>query len=228
MQLFDRTKIDFMGHRRAALIVSIIAVAISIGSLAIRGLNYGIEFTGGVVIEADLRARRGSQRDPHESRGRGFREGPGAEPRLADRRDDPPAAAERGHGSRRAARARHRHAAQARGQRRHPPVRHHRPTGRLGHGAGEHPRRGVRVDRHLHLRRATLPLEARGRRDRRGAARRDHDHRLVLAHRLAIRSLGARRRSRRARPLVERQDRALRSYPREFQASFGAARPSRS
>jgi preprotein translocase subunit SecF len=52
MQLFDGTKIDFMGHRRAALIVSIIAVAISIGSLAIRGLNYGIEFTGGVVIEA--------------------------------------------------------------------------------------------------------------------------------------------------------------------------------
>jgi preprotein translocase subunit SecF len=33
------------------VIVSIILVAISIGSLAARGLNYGIEF-GGVVIEA--------------------------------------------------------------------------------------------------------------------------------------------------------------------------------
>jgi preprotein translocase subunit SecF len=52
MQLFDGTKIDFMGHRRGALIVSIILVTISIGSLAVRGLNYGIEFTGGVVIEA--------------------------------------------------------------------------------------------------------------------------------------------------------------------------------
>jgi preprotein translocase subunit SecF len=52
MQLFDGTKIDFMGHRRAALIVSIVLVVISIGSLAVRGLNYGIEFTGGVVIEA--------------------------------------------------------------------------------------------------------------------------------------------------------------------------------
>ena len=52
MQLFDGTKIDFMGHRRGALIVSIVLVAISIGALAIRGLNYGIEFTGGVVIEA--------------------------------------------------------------------------------------------------------------------------------------------------------------------------------
>ncbi len=52
MQLFDGTKIDFMGHRRGALVVSIVLVLISIGSLAVRGLNYGIEFTGGVVIEA--------------------------------------------------------------------------------------------------------------------------------------------------------------------------------
>jgi preprotein translocase subunit SecF len=52
MQLFDSTKIDFMGHRKAALIVSVVAVLISIGSLAVRGLNYGVEFTGGVVIEA--------------------------------------------------------------------------------------------------------------------------------------------------------------------------------
>jgi preprotein translocase subunit SecF len=52
MQLFDGTKIDFMGHRRGALIVSTVLVLISIGSLAVRGLNYGIEFTGGVVIEA--------------------------------------------------------------------------------------------------------------------------------------------------------------------------------
>jgi preprotein translocase subunit SecF len=52
MQLFDSTKIDFMGHRKAALIVSVVAVLISIGSLVVRGLNYGVEFTGGVVIEA--------------------------------------------------------------------------------------------------------------------------------------------------------------------------------
>ena len=52
MQLFDGTKIDFMGHRRGALIVSTVLVLISIGSLAVRGLNYGIEFTGGVIIEA--------------------------------------------------------------------------------------------------------------------------------------------------------------------------------
>jgi preprotein translocase subunit SecF len=52
MQLFDKTNFDFMGHRRPALIVSVVAVLISIGSLAVRGLNYGVEFTGGVIIEA--------------------------------------------------------------------------------------------------------------------------------------------------------------------------------
>ena len=52
MQFFDKTNIDFMGHRRPALIVSVIAVLISIGSLVFRGLNYGVEFTGGVIIEA--------------------------------------------------------------------------------------------------------------------------------------------------------------------------------
>jgi len=52
MQLFDRTNIDFMGHRRPALIVSIVLVLISLGSLAVRGLNYGVEFTGGVIVEA--------------------------------------------------------------------------------------------------------------------------------------------------------------------------------
>jgi preprotein translocase subunit SecF len=52
MQLFDKTNFDFMGHRRPALIVSIVAVLISVGSLAFRGLNYGVEFTGGVIVEA--------------------------------------------------------------------------------------------------------------------------------------------------------------------------------
>jgi preprotein translocase subunit SecF len=52
MQLFDKTNIDFMGHRRPALILSSVLVLISIGSLAIRGLNYSNEFTGGVKVEA--------------------------------------------------------------------------------------------------------------------------------------------------------------------------------
>jgi preprotein translocase subunit SecF len=53
-----------MGHRRPALIVSVVAVLISVGALVVRGLNYSIEFTGGVSVEvtypsnADLGAIR--------------------------------------------------------------------------------------------------------------------------------------------------------------------------
>jgi len=53
MQLFKSTShFDFMRHRRPALIVSSIMVLVSLVSLAVRGLNYGVEFTGGVIVEA--------------------------------------------------------------------------------------------------------------------------------------------------------------------------------
>jgi len=53
MQLLDlKTQIDFMGKRRVALVISAIIMLISLGSLVVRGLNFGIEFTGGIVIEA--------------------------------------------------------------------------------------------------------------------------------------------------------------------------------
>jgi preprotein translocase subunit SecF len=40
-----------MGQRKLALVFSLTLILISIGSLAIRGLNFGIDFTGGTVIE---------------------------------------------------------------------------------------------------------------------------------------------------------------------------------
>jgi len=43
--------IDFMGKRKLALIFSAILIIASIGSLASRGLNFGIDFTGGTLIE---------------------------------------------------------------------------------------------------------------------------------------------------------------------------------
>ena len=52
MQLLGKTNIDFMGRRRVAFIVSAVLVLVSLGSLVARGLNFGIEFTGGIVIEA--------------------------------------------------------------------------------------------------------------------------------------------------------------------------------
>ena len=42
---------NFMKYRHAALIASAAVTLISLGSLAIRGLNYGIDFTGGVILE---------------------------------------------------------------------------------------------------------------------------------------------------------------------------------
>jgi len=52
MQLFDRVPaINFMGPRRAAVAVSIVLIVISVGSLLTRGLELGLDFTGGVLIE---------------------------------------------------------------------------------------------------------------------------------------------------------------------------------
>ncbi|MEX2498369.1 MAG: protein translocase subunit SecF [Wenzhouxiangellaceae bacterium] len=45
------THIDFMGRRKIALIFSAILILASIGSLATRGLNFGLDFTGGTLIE---------------------------------------------------------------------------------------------------------------------------------------------------------------------------------
>lgn len=63
----DKTNIDFLGRprRRIAVAFSLLLIAVSIGSLAARGLALGIDFTGGVLLEvgypqaADLDRIRG-------------------------------------------------------------------------------------------------------------------------------------------------------------------------
>ncbi|MCK5897385.1 MAG: protein translocase subunit SecF, partial [Cocleimonas sp.] len=42
---------DFMSYRRIAMIFSVVLILISLASLAIRGLELGVDFTGGAVIE---------------------------------------------------------------------------------------------------------------------------------------------------------------------------------
>lgn len=49
--LLPQTTIDFMAWRKSAMVLSLTLIAISIASLAIRGLNFGIDFTGGTLIE---------------------------------------------------------------------------------------------------------------------------------------------------------------------------------
>jgi len=52
MQIFSKpTSIDFLGKRRMAAVLSALLIIASVGSLAVRGLNFGIDFTGGVLLE---------------------------------------------------------------------------------------------------------------------------------------------------------------------------------
>lgn len=51
MQIFQNTSFNFVGKRRYALILSAALLIIAIGSLATRGLNFGLDFTGGTLLE---------------------------------------------------------------------------------------------------------------------------------------------------------------------------------
>jgi len=43
--------IDFIGKRKIALMISALMILISLGTLAVKGLNFGIDFTGGTLVE---------------------------------------------------------------------------------------------------------------------------------------------------------------------------------
>ena len=51
MQIIKQSNLEFMKYRKAALIVSAVLIVLSIASLAFRGLNFGIDFTGGTLVE---------------------------------------------------------------------------------------------------------------------------------------------------------------------------------
>ena len=65
--LKKKTTIDFLSlsRRRIALAVSVTVVIVSLASLGVRGLNFGIDFTGGILLElgyaedADIEGIRG-------------------------------------------------------------------------------------------------------------------------------------------------------------------------
>jgi preprotein translocase subunit SecF len=52
MELFNpKSNIDFLGWRKVSISISIVLMLISIGLIATRGLNYALDFTGGVLVE---------------------------------------------------------------------------------------------------------------------------------------------------------------------------------
>ncbi len=70
MRFFEKTtSINFLGKRRLAFAMSALLIVIAIGSFLTRGLNLGIDFTGGTVIEvgypqaADLDTIRSALQD---------------------------------------------------------------------------------------------------------------------------------------------------------------------
>ncbi len=51
-QIFSgKTQFDFMGKRKIAAALSVLLILVSIVSLVIKGLSFGIDFTGGTMIE---------------------------------------------------------------------------------------------------------------------------------------------------------------------------------
>jgi SecD/SecF fusion protein len=44
-------RVDIVGHRRVWYAVSALALALAVGGIVVRGFNYGVEFTGGQLVE---------------------------------------------------------------------------------------------------------------------------------------------------------------------------------
>ena len=52
MEVFNpNSNINFLGLRRISITISAVLVVIALGAIFVRGLNYGLDFTGGVLVE---------------------------------------------------------------------------------------------------------------------------------------------------------------------------------
>ncbi len=53
MEVFNpNSNINFLGWRKVSMTISAVLVVIALGAIFVKGLNYGLDFTGGVLVEA--------------------------------------------------------------------------------------------------------------------------------------------------------------------------------
>ncbi|MGH8171640.1 MAG: protein translocase subunit SecF, partial [Rhodanobacteraceae bacterium] len=72
MELFPaNSNIDFLGWRKVSIAISIVLMIVSIFLITTRGLNYALDFTGGVLVEVtyDQPVEIGQVRDALEAGG---------------------------------------------------------------------------------------------------------------------------------------------------------------
>ncbi|HXS73361.1 MAG TPA: protein translocase subunit SecF [Rhodanobacteraceae bacterium] len=56
MEIFDpHSNIDFLRWRKISVAISVILIVLSILAVTVRGLNYGLDFTGGVLVEVNYK-----------------------------------------------------------------------------------------------------------------------------------------------------------------------------
>jgi preprotein translocase subunit SecF len=56
MEVFNpNSNIDFLGWRKVSLTISLVLIIVSLGAIFTRGLNYALDFTGGVLVEAEYK-----------------------------------------------------------------------------------------------------------------------------------------------------------------------------
>jgi len=91
MEIFNpNSNIDFLRLRTISIAISIILIVISVGALATRGLNYALDFTGGVLVEASYQ-KPVEISDVRTTLDAGLPELAGRAERRHERRLDPPA-----------------------------------------------------------------------------------------------------------------------------------------
>ncbi len=54
MRILGQTKIDFMGMRRTFFVVSLIIIMVGMGSIVLKGLEFGIDFVGGTELVVEF------------------------------------------------------------------------------------------------------------------------------------------------------------------------------